>query len=49
MKKFCSSVREHASDAINFENATVNKKRAKITSRCNVMLRFQKKIYLKVC
>ena len=38
MKKLCDSLREHAKNINKFENKknpTVNKKRTKITSRCN--------------
>ena len=41
MKKFCTSLREHAKNKIDFEkikNITVNKRRIKITSRCKIML-----------
>ena len=47
MKKFCTSLREHAINVINFEkeeNVTVNKRRTKITSRCKSMLYLWTKI-----
>ena len=46
MKKFCTSLREHAKNIIDFEkekNVTVNKRRITITSRCKRMLYLQKK------
>ena len=52
LKKFCNSLREHATNVINFEkkkNATVNKKRAKIIPRCDGMLNMWKKFLKKVC
>ena len=47
MKKFCTSLREHTKNIIDFEkkkNVTVNKGRIKITSRCKSMLYLWKKI-----
>ena len=41
MKKFCTSLREHAKNIINFEkkkNVTVNKRRIKTASKCKSML-----------
>ena len=52
LKKFCTSLREHATNAINFEkkaNVTINKNRAKTTLRCDRMLHLWKKIPKKVC
>ena len=46
MKRFCESLREYAKNIIGFEkkkNATVNKRRTKITSRRKSMLYLQKK------
>ena len=45
MKKFCTSLREHANNIIDFEkkNVTVNKRRTKITSRGKNMLYLRKK------
>ena len=45
IRKFCTSLREHANNAIDFEkkkNVTVNKKRTKITSGWKSMLYVQK-------
>ena len=45
MKKFCASLREHATNKINFKKkktATVNQKRAKIPLECNSMLHLWK-------
>ena len=45
IRKFCTSLREHANNAIDFEkkkNVTVNKKRTKITSGWKSMLYLQK-------
>ena len=45
MKKFCTSLREHAANVINFKKiktATINQKRDKIPSGCNSMLRLRK-------
>ena len=52
MKKFCSFLREHATNVINFKNKKMlplTKKRAKITPRCNDVLNLWKKILKKVC
>ena len=41
IKKFCTSLSEHAKDMIDFEkrkNATINNRRIKIRSRCKSML-----------
>ena len=41
MKILCESLREHAKNIIDFEkkkNVIVNKRRTKITTRCNSML-----------
>ena len=46
MKKFCTSLREHAKNIIDFEkkkNDSVNKRRTKITSTCKSMLYLWKK------
>ena len=46
MKMFCSSVREHAKNIIDFEkkkNDTSNKRRMKIIPRCKSMLSLWKK------
>ena len=50
MKKFCTSLREHAKNIIDFEkkkNATVNKRKMKITSRCKSILYLWKKKFEK--
>ena len=50
MKKFCSSLKELATNVIGFErkkNVTVNKKRSKIIPRCDGMLHLWKKILKK--
>ena len=47
MKNFCTSLREHATNAINFEKKKMlllTKKKAKITSRCYRMLHLRKMI-----
>ena len=52
MKVFCSSPREYAKNAINFEkeeNVFVNKIKVKIASGCNSMLHLWKNIRKKVC
>ena len=52
MKKFCTSLREHATNVINFEKKKIlplTKKQAKITPRCNRLLHLSKKIVKKVC
>ena len=46
MNKFCSSLRKHATNELNFEkkkNVTVNKRRPKITPRCRKLLGLWKK------
>ena len=45
MKKFCTSLREHTNNIIDFEkkSVTVNKRRTKITSRGKNMLYLRKK------
>ena len=45
MKKFCTSLREHAKNIIDFQkkNVTINKRRNEITSRCKSMLHLRKK------
>ena len=44
MKKFCTSLRKHVKNIIDFEkNVTLNKRRSKITSRCKSMLYLRKK------
>ena len=46
MRKFGTSLREHANNIIDFEkkkNATVNERKIKITSRCKSMLYLWKK------
>ena len=51
MQKFCSYLREHATNILNFEkkkNVTVNKRRVKITVRCNKLLYLRKKNLTKV-
>ena len=49
MKKFCSSLREYATNMLNFEkNVTVNKRRAKITPRNSKLLFLSKKNLKKV-
>ena len=51
MKKFCSSLRDHATNAINFEKKKMlllTKKDLKITPRCDSILQ-KKKIPQKVC
>ena len=48
MKKFCNSLREHATDVINFGNKKMlmlTKKRAKITPRCNSILHLWEKTF----
>ena len=50
MKRFRSSLKEYATNIIDFEkkeNATVNKKTAKITTKRKSMLHLRKKIYKK--
>ena len=40
MKKICTSLREHATNVVNFEkkkNLTLNKRRTKIISKCKSM------------
>ena len=52
IKKFCTSLSEHAKDIIDFEkrkNATINNTRIKIRSRCKSMLHLWKNIHKKVC
>ena len=52
MKKFCTSLRDHATNVINFEkkkNVTVNKRRAKIIPRRKSMSYLWKKNLKKVC
>ena len=52
IKKFCTSLSEHAKDIIDFEkrkNATINNRRIKIRSRCKSMLHLWKNIHKKVC
>ena len=47
IEKFCTFLREHATNVINFgkkENVTINKKRAKITPRFDGMLHLWKNI-----
>ena len=48
MKKFCNSLREHATSVINFErnkmSPLIKKKRTTFTSRCNITLHLWKKI-----
>ena len=51
MKEFCESSRKLMKNVIDFEkkkNATVNKRRTKITSRCRSMLYLWKKIIKKL-
>ena len=49
-KKFCTSLKEHATNVINLEKKfTVNKRRPKITSRCKSIIYFCKKIPKKNC
>ena len=50
-KKLCTSLREHATKIIIFEEKILplTKKRAKIAQRCNGMLHLWKKIPKKVC
>ena len=51
MQKFCSYLREHATNILNFEkkkNVTVNKRRVKITVRCKKLLYLRKKNLTKV-
>ena len=46
MKKFCESLRKQTKNIIDFEkkkNATIDKIRTKITSRCKKLLHFWKK------
>ena len=46
MKKFCTSLRKHAKNIIDFEkkkNVTVNKRRSKIISRCKSIFIFVEK------
>ena len=46
MKKFCSSLTEHATNILNFEkkkNVNVNKRRVKITPKCKKLLHLWKK------
>ena len=52
MKRFSSSLREHATNVINLEKKKMlplTKKRTKITSRCDKMLHLRKKNPQKVC
>ena len=52
MKKFCTSLRDHATNVINFEkkkNVIVNKRRAKIIPRRKIMSYLWKKNLKKVC
>ena len=51
MKKFCSSLREHATMVINVEKKKIlpSRKRDKITPKCGDMLHLWKKIHKKVC
>ena len=50
MKRFCTSLREHATKVINFEKkATVNTKTARIAPGCDSTLHLWKKIFKKVC
>ena len=52
MKKFCTSLRQHAKNIIDFEKkrkVTVHKRRIKTKSRCRSMAYFQKNIFKKVC
>ena len=52
MKKFCTSLKEHAKNIIDFEkkkNVTDNKRRIKITSKCKSMLNLWKKNPKNVC
>ena len=44
LKKFCTSLREHATNIINFDKRTT-----KIISRCKSMLYLWKTIHKKVC
>ena len=51
MKEFCESLRKLVKNIIDFEkkkNATVNKRRTKITSRCRSMLYLWEKIIKKL-
>ena len=52
MKKFCTSLKQHAKNIIDFEKkrkVTVHKRRIKTKSRCRSMAYFQKNIFKKVC
>ena len=51
MKKICTSLREHATNVINFEKKKMLPltKRAKITQRCNIMLHSRKNNFKKLC
>ena len=52
MKMFCSYLREHAANVINFERkkeVLSLKKRAKIIPRCNDVLHLWKNVIKKVC
>ena len=50
VKKFCTSLKEHAKNISDFEkNVTVNKRRIKITLRCKQGLYLWKKNTKKVC
>ena len=52
MKRFRSFLKEYATNIVDFEkkeNATVNKKTAKITRKRKSMLDLRKKIYKKAC
>ena len=50
MRKFGTSLREHAANIINFEKTKYDRqqKRAKITSECDSLLHLWKKILKKV-
>ena len=51
MKKFCSSLREHATNVINVEKKKMlpSTKRDKVAPKCDDMLHLWKKVHKKVC
>ena len=50
MKKFCTSLREHAKNIIDFEKKKIlSKSRTKITSRCKNMLHLWKNVPKNFC